>query len=286
MEERFKEAFAKKDEKKEKSDITSFIWKGGKTIDNNGKYKQSEKKLIDMSAEELKSCYEHCKTMLFNQDVKNPGRYLVLELISDQIDRCGVELCLRYLHENNDLTRFQLTNMISEFLSNNKDYFRGKKPLLEDMFNSMPSNFSKLSLDLLLDGCLDRLGALAKKHITRTFILKQGIWLTADESKDLMETDENTGKLRDRIEVIRERLNIKEVEKLYINSKGLNYSQMRAMLNLKTNQKYLQLNTVQLETLRYRVLFSLQETVKNHINSWESRMSQIEKCAEHKGFTL
>ena len=280
MKERFKEAINKK-----QSDITSFVWKGGKTLDENGKYKQEEKYIIDMPESELKSCYEHCKTMLFNQDVQNPGRYLVLEIISDQMDRCGVELCLRYLHENNELTRFTLSSMISKFLSNNKEVFKGKKPLLEDMFDNMPTDYAKLSLDLLLDGCLDRLGAFNKKHITRTFILKQGIWLTADESKDLIEYDDNE-KLRDRIDVIRERLNIKEIEKLYINSKGINYTQMRAMLNLKANQKYLTLTINQLETLRYRILFNLEETVKEHINSWENRMSQIEKCAEHNGFKL
>lgn len=280
MKERFNEAINKK-----QSDITSFIWKGGKTLDENGKYKQEEKYIINMLESELKSCYEHCKTMLFNQDPQNPGRYLVLEIISEQINKCGVELCLRYLHENNDLTRFTLTTMISEFLSNNKEVFKGKKPLLEDMFNNMPSDYSKLSLDLLLDGCLDRLGALSKKHLTRTFILKQGIWLTADESKDLVEYDDDD-KLRDRLTVIRERLNIKEIEKLYINSKGINYTQMRAMLNLKTNQKYLTLTINQLETLRYRILFNLEETVKKHISDWENRMFQLEKVAEYKGFKL
>ena len=46
------------------------------------------------------------------------------------------------------------------------------------------------------------------------------------------------------------------------------------------------LTTHQLETLRYRILFSLEETVKDHIAAWEKRMEEIESVAEFKGFKL
>lgn len=43
-----------------------------------------------MDERELNDCYNHCKTMLFNKDTRNPGRYIVLELIADQkIDVVG-----------------------------------------------------------------------------------------------------------------------------------------------------------------------------------------------------
>ena len=61
---------------------------------------------------------------------------------------------------------------------------------------------------------------------------------------------------------------------------------MRAMLNIKPNKKYMDLTTVQLETLRYRILFNLEETVKDHITSWERRMEEIEMVAEAKGYRL
>ena len=86
--------------------------------------------------------------------------------------------------------------------------------------------------------------------------------------------------------MIRERLSLKDVEKLYINSKGINFTQMRAMLNLKPNKKYMDLTTVQLETLRYKMLFNLEETVKSHINSWEKRMEELELVANYKNFKL
>ncbi len=280
MEEKLKEAMDKKG-----VDLNSFIWKGNKVLDATGKYKQTEKKLTAMSEFELNECYDHCKTMLFNKDVLNPGRYVVLETIADQKDRVGAELFLRFVDQNNSLSRFTLLGMINEFLKNNKEVFKNYKPTVGDMFSSVPNEFVKIPLSLLIDGCLDRLGAFNKKHITRTFILKQGIWLTPTESKELIETDEN-GEVRDRLEVIRERLNIKEIEKLYINSKGLNYTQMRAMLNIKSNKKYMDLTSSQLETLRNRILFNLEEAVKEHIAAWERRMEEIELVANSKGYKL
>lgn len=267
------------------SNINTFIWKGNKELTANGTYQQSKKKLISMTELELNECYDHCKTMLFNQDPQNPGRYLVLDLIADQKDHCGTELFLRYLEQEKDIKRFSLVESLNAFLALNKEALKGTKPTMSIAINHIPNEFEKLPINLVIDGCLDRLGTFNKKHITRTFILKQGIWLTPAESKDLIEYD-IAGDVVDRLEVIRERLNIKDIEKLYINSKGLNYTQMRAMLTIKPNKKYVDLTTMQLETLRNRLLFNLEETVKNHIASWELRMEEIEMVADFKGFKL
>lgn len=280
MGEKLKEAMNKK-----QVDINNFIWKGSKTLDESGKYVQVENKLVNMSERELRNCYDYCKTMLFNKDLVNPGRYIVLENINEQKDKCGAELFLRYIDQKNNLSRFTLLGSINDFLKNNKEALKNYKPTVDDVFSGVPDEFTKIPLNLIIDGCLDRLGTFNKKHITRAFILKQGIWLTPSESRDLIENDEK-GDVRDRLEVIRERLNIKEVEKLYINSRGLSYTQMRAMLNIKPNKKYMDLTTVQLETLRYRILFNLEETVKDHITSWERRMEEIEMVAEAKGYRL
>ena len=280
MEEKLKEAIQKK-----QLDVNSFVWKGSKQLDATGKFKQSEIKLMAMSQQGLRDCYDHCKTMLFNKDSQNPGRYMVLELISNQRDRIGTELFLRYVEQKHTLTRFTLLGSINEFLVNNKEALRNYKTLIGDVINNLPNDYTKIPLNLVIDGCLDRLGTFNKKHITRTFILKQGIWLTPAESKELLEYNDD-GTIRDRLEVIRERLNIKDVEKLYINSKGLNYAQMRSMLNIKPNKKYVDLTTSQLETLRYRLLFNLEETVRQHITAWERRMEEIELVINHKGYSL
>lgn len=280
MEEKMKEAIDKK-----ALDINSFVWKGSKSLDENGKYKQSEKRLVDMNIEELRKCYDHCKTMLFNKDSQNPGRYIVIKNISDQKDRCGTELLVRYLLQKMEIKRYTLMTIITEFLNNNREVFKTKKPVIDDLFNGIPSEFGDISLSLVQDACLDRLGAFNKKHITRTFILKQGIWLTPSEVKDLTETDEE-GNPKDRISLIREKLGIKEIEKLYINSKGINYTQMKSMLTLKANQKYMDFSSTQLEVLRSKMLFVLEEDVKSHILAWEKRMSEIEQVVENKGLKL
>lgn len=280
LQDKLQEAINKKD-----TDINSFIWKGHKVLDETGKYKQSEKKLVNMPEAELLACYDHCKTMLFNRDSQNPGRYIVLELIADQRDRCGAELFLRHVEKENELSRFSLMTSLTEFTAKNKEAFKQIKPTIGVAFSNLPNEFQQIPLGLIIDGCLDRLGAFNKKHITRTFILKQGIWLTTAESKDLLEYDA-TGAPVDRLLVIRERLNIKDIEKLYINSKGLSYTQMRAMLNIKPNKKYMDLTTLQLETLRNRILFNLEETVKNHITSWERRMEEIEMVAESLSYRI
>ncbi len=268
-----------------KLEVETYVWKGNKTIDENGKYKQSEKRLIDMSETELRTAYQHCKTMLFNSDIKNPGRYSVLKLISNQKDKCGAELFLRHVEINNNLTRFKLLEAINEFLDKNREALKGTNPLIGSIFSKVPDNFENISLDLIIDGCLDRLGVFNKKHITRGFILRQGLWFTSAEAKDLIEYNSNNEQI-DRLLVVRERLNLKDVEKLYISPSGLNFAQMRAMISLKPNKKYSDLTTLQLETLRNRILFNLEEDVKKHIVSWETRMDQIEKVAEHLKFKL
>ena len=278
MEEKFKEAMGKKS-----IDLNSFVWKGEKVLDSDGRYKQSEIKMMTMTENELQSCYNRCKTMLFNQDIQHPGRYVVLESIPEQRDRCGAELFLRYLEQAKGLGRFTLLGSINEFQKNNREILKTYKPNVEDVFSGIPEEYVKIPLSLVIDGCLDRLGTFNKKPITRNFILKQGIWLTPAESKEIIESD---GSSRTKLEIIRERLNIQDVERLSINSKGLNYTQMRAMLNIKPNKKYMDLTTVQLETLRYRMLFNLEEDVKEHIAMWEKRMEEIELVATNKGYKL
>ena len=267
------------------SKLNPYVWKGHKEIDANGKYVQNEQRMVDMSEHDLNGAYDHCRTMLFNKDSRNPGRHLVLSLISDQRDRCGAELFLRNIKTEKGIDRFSLVMPINVFKGNNAELFAQSRPTLDLAFQDLPDEFRQVPIDLVLDACIDRLGAFNKKHITRAFILRQGVWLTPSEAKDLTEKDENN-QIIDKLTVIRDRLNIKDVERLSINSRGLNYTELRAMLSLRPNKKYADLTTVQLETLRNRILFVLEESVKNHITAWEERMSQIEQVADNLGIKL
>lgn len=267
-------------------DIKSFVWKRAKKLDENKKYIQDEVNLVDMNQSELKDAYTHCKTMLFNNDYNNPGRYNVLSIISDQKNRCGAELFLRYMNQEKGFSRISLVSAINEFLQQNKEALSSvSTPSLDVMFKNLPDEFKGVPLDLIIDACLDRLGVVNVKHITRSFILRQGIWWTASEALELDDTD-IFGKPKDKLEIVRERLNLKEIEKLNRNPKGLNFTEMKAILSVKPNKKFRDLAGVQLEVLRNKILFVLEETVRYHINSWEERMLQIEAVVAYKGFKI
>lgn len=56
-----------------------------------------------------------------------------------------------------------------------------------------------------MDACFDKLDVLNKKMISDKFIWSQGIWLTEEEKAELTEIMPD-GKIRNRMEVIKERL--------------------------------------------------------------------------------
>jgi uncharacterized protein YxjI len=128
------------------------------------------------------------------------------------------------------------------------------------------------------------LGKFDKNHITLTFILKQGLKIMPDEEKELSEVD-SSGNKRNYLDIVRERLNIGDHLKLKIDPKGLTYSQLRAMLNLRSRY-YNELTNEQLQTLRGRILFSLEDEVLFHIQQWKTRMSQIKEVADIRGISL
>lgn len=286
------------------NDIKTFVWKGAKEL-INGEKVQTEIRLVDATPEQLNQFYAHCKSMLYSNDKINPGRYVLLDIIKEQRIKCNAELYLRYLEEGSPengrerYPRFQYLQDLKAFLNNNKEIFPREvlsNTLITETTAGIPAEFSDLSIDLVLDACLDTLGRFEKKHITLNFITKMGLWFEPQEMKDLTEKDEATGKVRDKLEVIKERLNLKNVETkfnpskpnipyLKLDPKGLNYCEFRAMILLKS-KKYSALTTDQLLVLRNKVLFRLEEEVAFHASQWETRMEQIRKVAESKGINL
>ena len=239
------------------NDIKSFVWRGAKEI-VNGEKVQSEIRLVDATPEQLNKFYNHCISMLYSKDKVNPGRYVLLDIIKDQRDRCNAELYLRYLEDGNPengRTRYPRSIYLKDLralLENNKEVLPRSvwevTPITE-VTSGIPQEFTNLSIDLVLDACLDTLGRFEKKHITLNFITKMGLWFEPQELKELTEKDETTGKSRDRLEVIKERLNLKETTKLRLDPKGLSYREFRSMVSLKS-KKYSDLSTDQLTILR------------------------------------
>lgn len=268
---------------KKNNDINTFVWKGRK-VEVNGQLVQDEKKLVDCSEDELRTFYKHCDSMLYNTSKECPGRYVLLDIIEDQRVRCNAELFLRWLEQEKSTPRFTFLSSLRIFLDNNKGIDTKNVFISEALVGGCPAEFARLPIDIVLEGCLDKLGKFNKQHITLTFILKQGLWFTQQESKDLTEKTPS-GEFREKAEVAKERLGLKSSVNLYMTPKGLSFAQLRAMVNLKS-KKYSELTTPQLETLRNRILFSLEDEVKFHIGQWETRKNQIKMVCDAKGYTL
>lgn len=270
------------------NDVNTFVWKLARKSDGS----QEEIRLVDATPEQLNTFYKHCNSMLYSTDKLNPGRYVLLDIIKDQREKCNVELYLRKLKDGsltggNGYPRHLYCQDVLSCINQNKSVFPQSK--LNELSiglitGGLPREFERISIASVIDGCLDQLGILDSRHITFSFILNMGIFLTPEEMKEFTEKDKD-GNTRSKLEVIKERLNIKPSVRLTVKPSGLNFTELRAMLNLKP-KKYSALTTDQLVTLRNKVLFRLEQEVNFHIDQWEERKAQIEKVAEYKGITL
>ena len=277
------------------NDINTFVWKGPR---DEGKRTQTSIRMVDATPEQLKEWYSHCKSMLFSNDKKSPGRYVLRDIVSEQRDNCNTELYLRWL-ENKYMTdipeprkpypRFMYLQDLITLLRNNEDTVPKEK--YEDIpigvipiGIEIPAEFRDISIEQVRNGCLDTLGVFSREHISLRFITKLGVWFTDKEMNELYEKDKD-GNTKNRIDVIKERHNLKSVITLKPNPKGLKYSELRAMLNLKT-KKYSELTNDQLVVLRDKVLFRFEEEIDFHISQWEKRIKQLEMVANSKGFSL
>ena len=284
-----------------KNDYSNFVWKGEKRKDGE-KYVQQSEKISNMSPERLKECWLHCEKMLHNNDPKHLGRYNVLEEVNSQITKCNIELFLRYLEnsykkrENYIPTpRYKMMLAIKEFIRNSEkeadeqgielDWKKiSASHLSGDSFSSeFSSEFQDISISDVLDGCTDNLGAFNKQHLTMTFITKMGLWFTKAEENELKGSNNSNA---ERLKVAKERLHLPTKLVLRFSEKGLSYHEMRAMLTLPKKQKYSDMTTEQLVTLRNKVLLRLTREIDGHIYSWKRLQKQIELVAKSKGIDL
>lgn len=278
-----------------KKDFSDFVWKGEK-IKEGTKYVQQSEQIVDMSPERLQECWNHCQRMLYNDEPKHLGRYNVLDEVTSQINKCNVELFLRYL-ENAYMRRehyiptprYKMMLAIRSFMQNSEKEAEEQNITLnwKDISithlsgEEFPTEFRDISIYDALDGCIDYLGVFDKQHLTMTFITKMGLWLSKAEEKEL-ERYSTIEKLR----IIKERLHIPDKLNLRFSETGLTYHEMRAMLVLPKKQKYSDMTTEQLVTLRNKVLIRLHKEIDTHIFSWKRLKKQIEIIAKYKGVTL
>ena len=271
------------------NDIKSFVWKLARKADGT----QEEIRLVDAKKKKIKTFYSHCESMLHSTDKINPGRYVLLQIIDEQRRKCNVELFLRKLEQgticadNKPYPRHLYIQDLRAYMNAHKEDFPSnelKNISIAACTGGLPREFERISIEEVLDGGLDQLGWFDNKHITFSFILNMGVYLTPAEMKEFDEKDKD-GNTRSKLEVIKERLNIKNTVRLTVKPAGLSFNELRAMVNLKP-KKYSELTTDQLTVLRNKVLFKLENEVMFHIEQWEERMRQLRMVAESKGITL
>lgn len=278
-----------------KHDYSNFIWKGEK-IKTGDKYEQKSIRLVDMTDDELKKCYNHCKKMLNNDNPKHLGRYNVLEEVNEQINKCNIELFLRYCentylkNERNALPRRDLYYSLRQFMENvNKSMIEAGRDEIEDWStvpmsqasSNLPEEFENINISDVIDGCIDCLGAFDKKHLTLTFITKMGLWFTKGEEGELKASSNF-----ERLKLAKEKLHLPDKLILKFSEKGLSYHEMRAVLNIQKKQKYSDMTNEQLVTLRNKILLRFQREVDNHIYSWKRLQKQIELVARSRELNL
>ena len=281
--------------KEKKRDFSSFVWKGEKIKDNK-KYTQNVELMQDMSPERLQECYEHCQKMLYNDDVKNPGRYNVLDEIDTATNKCNVELFLRYCensylkNEREAVPRRTFYYAIRKFIENTNNSLKeeGKEEIedwsnipISEAANNLPEEFENISIEDVISGCIGYLGAFDKKHLTMTFITRMGLWLSKSEEGEFKGMSN-----KDKLKTIKTRLHLPEKLVLRFSDKGLSYHEMRAMLILPKRQKYSDMTTEQLITLRDVILLRYQNEVKSHIYNWKKLQKQLMIVAKYKGVIL
>jgi len=279
-----------------KNDFSNFIWKNQKRKEGD-RYVQDSEKFIEMTPERLKECYVHCKKMLYSDDPKNLGRYNVLDEITEQINKCNVELFLRYC-ENSYLRRegfaatprFKMMLNLRQFIKNSEVEAEEKGITLDwehisitHTTDELPPEFADISVSDALEGCIDNLEAFNKQHLTMTFITSMGLWFTKAEENELKGRSNSNV---DRLKIAKERLRLPSKLQLRFSEKGLSYHEMRAILILPKKQKYTDMTTEQLLTLRNKVLPRLMKEVDSHIFSWKRLMKQIEIIGRSKNIDL
>ena len=258
------------------NNINNWIWinKRGESI-----------RLLDMPADELQKAYDHTIDMLYRKTNYKFGKLEVRKNIEKIYRSCNSELLRRYLLHDLEIQLFKTNKDILDFINNFKEV-NGitNDSSITEMFSNLPKEFETLTIDDLLCACLDMCEPINRKLLSDEFIMSLGIWLTEDEKKDLTEFTSD-GKLRPWIQVMKERLFI-DGGYFKVIPTGLNYSELKALLNLSQRTKVSNVASNTLLLLRDKILLLLDNDLEYHIRKWTNLKSQIENVAIYKGWEL
>lgn len=133
---------------------------------------------------------------------------------------------------------------------------------------------------------------LNTEHLTLNFIIKMGLWFTPQELQNpvdkggLYERDPETGKAKNRLEIVKREQRLNPSISLRINNTGgLSYAEFRSMCRLRKD-KYANLTSDQLRLLSNKILYRFQNQCEDQAKGWEEKMEEIKKVAESKGWDV
>lgn len=242
-------------------------------------------KMLDMSKDDLIKAYNHCYSMLYSTSRYSPGKYQVRKNIESMYENCNAELLLRYILNVCEISELKTNKNIVDLVN----IYRADKHIKDRdyvtvIFEHLPSNFEKVTIEKLVRACLDSLEPFNKGLVSNNFIISEGIWFTEDERKDLTEYNED-GSLRNRLDVMKERLFLKDI-RLKIDPKGLSYNEFRALINLEPYQKFSTIPSSTLELLRDKTLLALDNNLEWHIQKWEKLLGDLKRVTDYKEIKL
>lgn len=224
--------------------------------------------------------------MLHNIDRYSPGKLVIRNNINKIYEDCNAELFVRYLLTECKIDTLKIRKDILDYINQRKNINKiSLSDSIATIFSGLPAVYEKITIGKLMDACFEKLEIINKKMIPDKFILSQGIWLTDSEKEELTEYDAE-GKIRDRREVIKERLIINPEIKLWIRPTGLSYSEFRALCQMPNLPRIVDLPSVTLKTLRDKILLRLNNDLDYHINKWTNIQNNILRVAEYKNWNL
>lgn len=239
-----------------------------------------------MTPEQIKRAYTHVTEMLDNGDPYHPGVRRKHEQVRRVWNCANAELFLRYVLYSCNNTNLKTNKDVLDYITACKKLDNiSNFDSVEAIFDGLLDTYKKVTIDDLLSACLDSLPAFNRKLISDKFIYSLGIWLTESEKKDLTEYDPN-GKIRNRKDVIKERLFINPSIELQFNSRGLTYNEFRSLVRLEGRPKFSTMTTDVLILLRDKVLLLLDQDLEYHIQKWESLKGKLEAVAAQKNINL
>lgn len=262
----------------DKKALEGLVWKGSKQEGHNFV------RLVECDLATLQRFYTHCMDMLHNKDTSKPGRYELIKRLDDILNHCRAELLVRWLRSERGYTYQHCYEDIKAILRNSE--LKAEDVSIGQLMCDIPEEYKRVPVTLVLRASTYSLGVCDTSPITLSFILSLGIYLTQQElQKELLERDIETGKVKNRLEVIKAREGLNPSTHLEIKQDGLSYEEFHQLLKLR-KERYERLTTSVLKLLSTKVLYRLQQRCEAQARLWEQKASEIAAVCEDKGWNI